>query len=219
MFCCSCLAGFLPEVKLKHFSLILQFLNHRVSLLTSSGWPDTRFGWAAPCGVCPTGIFCTESRAQRWPRWVVEESPSFLDWSGHEELGKRSHMFLLVSLTQKLFLIEDFLAVSSKCHGNRLCIFVVSSKMGKLYDLMLPGLYLTQRALGAAWGGRACVGNPFWLLLMWGSVCFSQSRESGGGDKKDVIELTDDSFDKNVINSDDVWMVEFYAPWCGHCKK
>uniref|UniRef100_A0A8V0XDR9 Protein disulfide-isomerase A6 n=1 Tax=Gallus gallus TaxID=9031 RepID=A0A8V0XDR9_CHICK len=45
-----------------------------------------------------------------------------------------------------------------------------------------------------------------------------QSRESGGGDKKDVIELTDDSFDKNVINSDDVWMVEFYAPWCGHCK-
>jgi len=51
------------------------------------------------------------------------------------------------------------------------------------------------------------------------SVCFLQSRESGGGDKKDVIELTDDSFDKNVINSDDVWMVEFYAPWCGHCKK
>ncbi|POI23356.1 hypothetical protein CIB84_012897, partial [Bambusicola thoracicus] len=39
-----------------------------------------------------------------------------------------------------------------------------------------------------------------------------QSQESGGGDKKDVIELTDDSFDKNVINSDDVWMVEFYAP-------
>lgn len=59
-------------------------------------------------------------------------------------------MFLLVSLTQKLFLIEDFLAVSSKCHGNRLCIFVVSSKMGKLYDLTLPGLYLTQRVLGAA---------------------------------------------------------------------
>lgn len=63
------------------------------------------------------------------------------------------------------------------------------------------------------------MGDQFWLLLMRGSVCFLQSRESGGGDKKDVIELTDDSFDKNVINSDDVWMVEFYAPWCGHCKK
>lgn len=65
----------------------------------------------------------------------------------------------------------------------------------------------------------ACVGKQFWLLLMRGSVSFLQSRESGGGDKKDVIELTDDSFDKNVLNSDDVWMVEFYAPWCGHCKK
>lgn len=63
------------------------------------------------------------------------------------------------------------------------------------------------------------MGDQFWLLLTRGSVCFLQSRESGGGDKKDVIELTDDSFDKNVINSDDVWMVEFYAPWCGHCKK
>lgn len=63
------------------------------------------------------------------------------------------------------------------------------------------------------------MGDRFWLLLTRGSVCFLQSRESGGGDKKDVIELTDDSFDKNVINSDDVWMVEFYAPWCGHCKK
>ncbi|XP_032998990.1 protein disulfide-isomerase A6 [Lacerta agilis] len=44
------------------------------------------------------------------------------------------------------------------------------------------------------------------------------SRESGGSGKKDVIDLTDDTFDKNVLNSEDVWLVEFYAPWCGHCK-
>nr|KAF6269382.1 protein disulfide isomerase family A member 6 [Pipistrellus kuhlii] len=41
---------------------------------------------------------------------------------------------------------------------------------------------------------------------------------SESSSKKDVIELTDDSFDKNVLDSEDVWMVEFYAPWCGHCK-
>lgn len=45
-------------------------------------------------------------------------------------------------------------------------------------------------------------------------------RQSSGGSssKKDVIELNDDNFDKNVIGSDDIWMVEFFAPWCGHCK-
>ncbi|KAF4316567.1 hypothetical protein G195_009730 [Phytophthora kernoviae 00238/432] len=55
----------------------------------------------------------------------------------------------------------------------------------------------------------------------------------GGGEKKkkkpktqkkpskassNVITLTDDTFDTSVLNSGEVWMVEFYAPWCGHCK-
>ncbi|KAM9435977.1 protein disulfide-isomerase A6 [Clarias gariepinus] len=45
-------------------------------------------------------------------------------------------------------------------------------------------------------------------------------QNSGGssGDKKDVVELTDDNFDRMVLGSDDVWLVEFFAPWCGHCK-
>uniref|UniRef100_A0A4W4F2L7 Protein disulfide-isomerase A6 n=1 Tax=Electrophorus electricus TaxID=8005 RepID=A0A4W4F2L7_ELEEL len=43
--------------------------------------------------------------------------------------------------------------------------------------------------------------------------------ESGTGSKKDVVELTDDNFDKLVLNGHEVWMVEFFAPWCGHCKK
>ncbi|KAL1123640.1 hypothetical protein AAG570_002716 [Ranatra chinensis] len=34
----------------------------------------------------------------------------------------------------------------------------------------------------------------------------------------DVIELTESNFDKTVLESDDMWLVEFFAPWCGHCK-
>lgn len=37
-------------------------------------------------------------------------------------------------------------------------------------------------------------------------------------DSKDVIELTDENFDKLVLGSEDMWLVEFFAPWCGHCK-
>lgn len=46
-------------------------------------------------------------------------------------------------------------------------------------------------------------------------------KSSGGGGSQgsgDVVELTDSNFDKLVLNSDDIWLVEFFAPWCGHCK-
>ena len=33
-----------------------------------------------------------------------------------------------------------------------------------------------------------------------------------------VVELTPSNFDKLVIKSDEVWIVEFFAPWCGHCQ-
>jgi protein disulfide-isomerase A6 len=30
--------------------------------------------------------------------------------------------------------------------------------------------------------------------------------------------LTASNFDQ-VMNSEEMWIVEFYAPWCGHCKR
>lgn len=33
-----------------------------------------------------------------------------------------------------------------------------------------------------------------------------------------MIVLTDSNFDQKIYGSKDIWMVEFYAPWCGHCK-
>jgi protein disulfide-isomerase A6 len=38
------------------------------------------------------------------------------------------------------------------------------------------------------------------------------------GDSK-VVTLTTDNFSSLVLDSDDLWLIEFYAPWCGHCKK
>lgn len=33
-----------------------------------------------------------------------------------------------------------------------------------------------------------------------------------------VVDLSTSNFDSQVIRGDEVWIVEFFAPWCGHCQ-
>ena len=59
------------------------------------------------------------------------------------------------------------------------------------------------------------------IITLLISVCIAAVLATAHGlfsPSDDVVELTASNFNKLVINGDEVWMVEFYAPWCGHCK-
>jgi protein disulfide-isomerase A6 len=44
-------------------------------------------------------------------------------------------------------------------------------------------------------------------------LCSVVLTEALYGSNSDVVELTAGNFDGKVIQSDDIWLVEFYAPW------
>ena len=57
------------------------------------------------------------------------------------------------------------------------------------------------------------------FLALIGALLAMSSVGSALYTKKDVVvELNDDNFNHRVKDSQGVWIVEFYAPWCGHCK-
>lgn len=56
----------------------------------------------------------------------------------------------------------------------------------------------------------------FFTCALWKNSFFQSDDSDDSGSA--VIELTDANFDEKVLNSQDMWLVEFYAPWCGHCK-
>jgi len=73
------------------------------------------------------------------------------------------------------------------------------------------GLAAAKKMVNAQLGGKSGGGGG-------GGSGGGSNSGAGTGEGKDVIELTEANFRKKVFNSDKGFLVEFYAPWCGHCK-
>ncbi len=47
----------------------------------------------------------------------------------------------------------------------------------------------------------------------------SPKKKKASGGSGPVVELNENNFKEMVLDSDEMWLVEFFAPWCGHCQK
>lgn len=85
---------------------------------------------------------------------------------------------------------------SKDYQGGRDAKSIVQWAMGQAQKLTLSKLGIKSESTG---GSTSSSGDGFY-----------------GGSK--VITLQDSTFHKLVTDDESLWFVEFYAPWCGHCK-
>jgi len=86
---------------------------------------------------------------------------------------------------------------------------------------MIQQLIIMAILLSFAGLGGYMVYNPdsvqFLAPIINGQTSFMALFDTAGPGSPDVVKLDTLTFD-TTINSNDNVMVEFYAPWCGHCK-
>lgn len=56
------------------------------------------------------------------------------------------------------------------------------------------------------------------LLALAAFVMAADDEEYTGPSEEDVIVLDKDNLEASIYDSEDTWLLELYAPWCGHCK-
>jgi len=59
------------------------------------------------------------------------------------------------------------------------------------------------------------------FLILFAVACSALlvAAEASNENPSKVINLGESDFDTKVGSDDKAWFVEFYAPWCGHCKR
>ena len=59
------------------------------------------------------------------------------------------------------------------------------------------------------------------LLLLLVIVSTMEKKDEDvytGPSEEDVVVLDKDTLEATIYSSEDAWLLELYAPWCGHCK-
>lgn len=58
----------------------------------------------------------------------------------------------------------------------------------------------------------------FVLCLAVAVFAAAQEDNYRGPSEEDVIVLDSTNLESTIYDSEDTWLLELYAPWCGHCK-
>lgn len=88
---------------------------------------------------------------------------------------------------------------------------VMTSRKATIVCFSLSSLYLFDHF------SVRSIEMKLYLGLFLVSLCVLSCHAAAPEEEDNVLVLTDSNFDE-VVNNADLILVEFYAPWCGHCK-